>query len=217
MAESIVDTSFKDFKEKKASSYTSNGKGASVVSCQHIVSCGNHHPTETYPVEARNTTTKYNARKSGAYYSGSKHATYAKTEQSIQTTPIAHQRGRKTTDTLALIGSGSLADASRIQQLINTIQAEITARGKTYTAVTQPSAGTQTQAEIIRKINNLFVEANLGRPSGARDPYSGDLMEASKDPNPAITKINALLKECICYSDCSNFSVCSCYSHCNNY
>ena len=217
MAETIVDTSFKNFKKNNSASYTSNGKGASVVNCRHIVECGNHHSAETYPVEARNTKTKYDASKSGAYHSDSKHATYANTKQSIQTTPIAHQRGRKTTDTLALIGSGSPADAGRIQQLINTIQAEITARGKTYTAVTQPSAGTLTQSEIIRNINKLFEEANLGRPSGARDPYSGDLMEASKDPNPAITKINALLKECICYSDCSNFSVCSCYSHCNNY
>jgi len=80
MAEPIVDTFYKDFKKKNASSYTSNGKGASVKNCQHIVSCGNHHADLDVPVEARTkTAASYDPNKSGPVYISKKQSSYEAT------------------------------------------------------------------------------------------------------------------------------------------
>lgn len=131
--------------------------------------------------------------------------------QTIQRVCVGHSISGTGVST---VPAGARIEALTILNIQNAINKELQRRGMSNSSFTTDLFGQPCRPNVISELNNAVSRM---RAVSARNPVTGDLMIASTDPNPSIQMLNALVAECICYTDCRGYSVCYCYGHCNNY
>ena len=183
--------------------------------CRHIVDCGSYCATHSgTKVEAKNPIRSYNSSDtaSSARQTGSGNKNHYYYEQVIQTNCAVHQPpGEVFPD---WIYQGNIAYAQPINDIITYINKELVRRGKGASSITtNVSSGNPTQASIIMTMNNALHAIKIHSNA---NPSPGTIMYATS-PNAVISKLNEYARECLCYTDCTNYSLCSCHGHCNNY
>lgn len=183
--------------------------------CKHIVDCGSycsaHGGTK---VETRNPIRTYNSSSTAkdARQTGSGNKNHYYYEQVIQTNCAVHSlAGEVFPD---WINQGDIVQAQPINNIIAYINKELVRRGKGSSSITtNASAGNPTQASIIKTMNEALYAI---KAHSNANPSPGTIMYAAT-PNAVISKLNEYARECLCYTDCTNYSLCSCNGHCNNY
>lgn len=115
---------------------------------------------------------------------------------------------------ISTVAAKARIDAATITNIQNAVNLELERRGLSNSSFTPVLSGQICYPNVISEINNAVSRM---RTFSATNPTAGKIMTASTDPNPAIQALNALVAECVCYTDCRGYSVCYCYGHCNNY
>ena len=115
---------------------------------------------------------------------------------------------------VASVPAGAIIARDTISTLQTAINRELQRRGMSNSSFTPVYAGQICYPSLISEINNALYRM---RAFSTTNPTAGQIMTASTDINPSIQTLNALVAECMCYTDCRGYSVCYCYGHCNNY
>lgn len=112
------------------------------------------------------------------------------------------------------VPAGALIARDTVIKLQYAINQELQRRSMSNSSFTPVYVDQICYPNIISEINNAIYRM---RAFSATNPTTGNIMTASTDINPAIQTLNALVAECICYTDCRGYSVCYCHGYCNNY
>lgn len=170
------------------------------MATQTQVSCGGYCASYTggLKVEARHPIATPNPNKK-------------KVVQTIQNICVGHSISGTGIST---VSKETRIDAATITNIQNAVNRELERRGLPNSSFTLVSPGQICYPNVISEINNAVSRM---RTFSATNPTTGKIMTASTDPNPAIQTLNALVTECMCYTDCRGYSVCYCHGYCNNY